>query len=164
MKFYKECWEQSPTLCFLFVKIINMKLFITAFFITIFFIIGEGQSISFGYGPIFTHTNQKVKMINSEEDFQNTDDQITIHYEHFIKNSRFSILGAYSTFNGHTWIKFREGSVIAPDGFPTLGVGYSGTVLHRFDFGVAYNIIPPKYSFYLKPILLAGIQKSIRKD
>src|SRR5690606_23488849 len=142
----------------------GVKLFITAFFITIFCILGKSQSISLGYGPIYTHTNQKVKMVHSEEDFQNTDDQITIHYEHFIKNSGLSILGSYSTFDGHTWIKFRAGSVIAPDGFPVIGDGFSGTTLHRFDFGVAYNIIPPKYSFYLKQLLLAGIQKSIRKD
>lgn len=141
-----------------------MRLFITIFFITIFFIIAKGQTFSIGSGSIFTHTNQKVKMVNSEEDFQNTDYQFTINYEHQINDTRYSVFGAYSQFDGHTLIKFREGSVITPGGFPTLGVGYSGTTLHRLDFGIAYNLIPSKYSFYFKPLLLIGIQKSIRKD
>jgi hypothetical protein len=149
---------------FLFTKIRTMKLLNTTFFITFFCIISNGQTISFGYGPIYTHTNQKVKMVNSKEDFQNTDDQFDISYEHFIKNSRFSILASYSTFDGYTWIKFREGSVIAPDGFPVIGDGFSGTTLHRFDFGISYNLIPEKYKFYLKPLILFGIQKSIPKD
>jgi hypothetical protein len=141
-----------------------MKLQISSFFIVILCNIANTQSISIGYGPIFTHTNQKVKMVNSEEDFQNTDYQFSINYEHFIKNSKFSVLGSYSSFDGHTWIKFREGSVIAPDGFPTLGVGYSGTSLIRIDFGIACNLISSKYSFFLKPLLLIGLQKSTQKE
>lgn len=124
----------------------------------------SAQSISIGYGPIFTHTNQKVKMVNSEEDFQNTDYQLVISYEHFLKNSKYSVFGTFSKFDGHTWIKFREGSVIAPDGFPVIGDGFSGTTLHRFDFGISYNLISEKYMFYLKPLILFGIQKSIPKD
>ncbi|HRO09777.1 MAG TPA: hypothetical protein PK047_13000 [Saprospiraceae bacterium] len=141
-----------------------MKLLKSIFFITILCNIANTQSISIGYGPIFTHTNQKVKMVNSEEDFQNTDDQFLINYEHFIKNTKFSVLGSYSSFNGHTWIKFREGSVIAPDGFPVIGDGFSGVTLHRLDFGLSYNFIPENFIFYLKPSLLIGIQKSIPED
>jgi hypothetical protein len=141
-----------------------MKLLIATFLTTILYTITYGQTISIGSGPIYTHTNQKVKMVNSEEYFGNTDEQFVLSYEHFLKNSRYSILGSFSKFDGHTWIEFREGSVIAPDGFPVIGDGFSGTSLHRFDFGIAYNLIPSKYSFYFKPLLLIGIQKSIRKD
>jgi hypothetical protein len=35
----------------------------------------KSRAISLGYGPICTLTNQKVKMVNGEEDFMNTDDQ-----------------------------------------------------------------------------------------
>ncbi|HRO09099.1 MAG TPA: hypothetical protein PK047_09545 [Saprospiraceae bacterium] len=136
-----------------------MKLLKSIFFITILCNIANTQSISIGYGPIFTHTNQKVKMVNSEEDFQNTDDQLLINYEHFIKNTKFSVLGCYSSFNGHTWIKFREGSVIAPDGFPTIGVGYSGVKISRFELGTYYSIFSKK-AFYLKPLITIGLQLS----
>lgn len=137
-----------------------MRLIITTILITIISIIGKGQAITIGYGPIFTHTNQKVKMINSEEDFQNTDYQVTINYEHYFKNSNFSVLGSYSTFDGHTWIKFREGSVIAPDGFPTLGVGYSGVNINRFDLSLSYNLLHNHSIIYFKPFFTIGIQIS----
>jgi hypothetical protein len=141
-----------------------MKSLIYTFFLVISYTNVNCQTVSFGFGPIFTHTNQKVKMVHSEEDFQNTDYQLVIGYEHFLKNSKYSVFGSFSKFDGHTWIKFREGSVIAPDGFPTLGVGYSGTSLFRLDFGAAYNLFSSKYSFYLKPLIFIGIQKSTRKD
>ncbi len=150
--------------CLSLAKIQIMKFLKSTFCIVVFCNIVSAQSISIGYGPVFTHTNQKVKMVNSEEDFQNTDYQFSIKYEHFIKNSKLSVLGSYSSFDGHTWIKFREGSVIAPDGFPVIGDGFSGTTLHRFDFGISYNLIPEKFKFYLKPLILFGIQKSIPKD
>jgi hypothetical protein len=141
-------------------KIKNMKFLISTFCIVFFYNVVSSQSISIGYGPIFTHTNQKVKMVNSEEDFQNTDYQFSINYEHFIKNSKFSVVGSYSSFAGHTWIKFREGSVIAPDGFPTLGVGYSGVIIHRFDLGLSYNLLHNHSTIYFKPFLNIGIQIS----
>ena len=137
-----------------------MKFLIATFCIVFFYNCVCAQSISIGYGPIFTHTNQKVKMVNSKEDFQNTDNQFLINYEHFIKNSKFSILGSYSSFDGHTWIKFREGSVIAPDGFPTLGVGYSGVIINRFDLGLSYNLFNDLSMIYFKPFLTLGIQIS----
>jgi hypothetical protein len=39
-------------------------------------------------------------MVNSEEDFQNTDDQFVVNYEHFLMNSRYSVFGTYSIFGG----------------------------------------------------------------
>lgn len=137
-----------------------MKPIITVFFIIICCIIGEGQAISIGYGPIFTHTNQKVKMVNSEDDFMNTDEQFVVNYEHFLKNHRYSVIGTYSNFDGHTWIKFREGSVIAPDGFPTLGVGYSGVNISRFYIGLCYDLLYNHNIIYLKPFLNIGLQIS----
>ncbi|MBK8622838.1 MAG: hypothetical protein IPN79_14055 [Saprospiraceae bacterium] len=137
-----------------------MKFLISTFCIVFFCNIVSSQSISIGYGPIFTHTNQKVKMVNSEEDFQNTDYQFLINYEHFIKNSKFSILGSYSSFDGHTWIKFREGSVIAPDGYPTLGVGYSGVDINRIDLGMSYNLFQNHGKIFFKSFFTIGIQIS----
>lgn len=153
--------KSNTLFCYLSLsKIQNMKFLISTFCLVFFCNIVCAQSISVGYGPIFTHTNQKIKMVNSEEDFQNTDYQFSINYEHFIKNSRFSILGSYTSFDGHTWIKFREGSVIAPDGFPTLGVGYSGVDINKVDLGVSYNLFQNLGKISFKPFFTFGIQIS----
>lgn len=120
-----------------------------------------GQNISLGYGPIYTVTNQRVKMINGRNDFQNTDDQFILSYEHFLRQNKVSFLGILSYFKGHTWIRFPEGSVIAPDGFPTIGVGYNGVNVYRIDLGAAYNLIDINRNFYLKPLLAIGAQISM---
>lgn len=141
-----------------------MKFLISTFYIVVFCNCVCAQSISIGYGPIFTHTNQKVKMVNSEEDFQNTDYQLVFSYEHLLKNSKCSIFGTFSKFNGYTWIKFREGSLIAPDGFPTLGVGFSGINITKFEFGSFYNCFRlNKWSFF-KPFVSLGIQRSNKNE
>ncbi len=141
-----------------------MKFYYLLFLLIIDCHLSKAQSISFGLGPIFTLTNQKVKMVNSTEDFQNTDSQLAINYEHFIKNSKFSLLSEFSNFDGHTWIQFREGSVTTPEGFPVIGDGYSGTTLYRVNFGIGYNLMSLKSKFFFKPIFLIGIQKSMKKD
>jgi hypothetical protein len=50
--------------------------------------------------------------------------------------------------------------VIAPDGFPTLGVGYSGVIINRFDLGLSYNLLHNHSIIYFKPLLNIGIQIS----
>jgi hypothetical protein len=137
-----------------------MKYLIITLLIPFLGIPADSQTLSFGYGPIFTHTNQKVKMVNSEEDFQNTDNQFVFSYEHNLKNTRYSVFGTYSKFDGHTWIKFREGSVIAPDGFPTLGVGYSGVKINKFDVGWCFNFLKSNKIFFVKSLLSLGLQIS----
>lgn len=139
--------------------------FLTSLAVLFSFNLAIGQAISVGIGPIFTHTNQKVKMVNSSDDFQNTDYQIAFSYEHFLKHKRVSLLSTFSYFDGVTLIKFREGSVSGNgEGGYTIGVGYSGTIINRLDVGVAYNIFPKLRKFYLKPILMIGIQSSNRLD
>ncbi|HMT53923.1 MAG TPA: hypothetical protein PKD16_14125 [Saprospiraceae bacterium] len=137
-----------------------MKFQIFTFFIVFFYNIVNAQSISIGFGPVFTHTNQKVKLVNSQEDFQNTDYQFVINYEHFLKNTRYSFFGTFSKFDGYTWIKFREGSVIAPDGFPTLGVGFSGVNITKFELGGVYNCFDLKKWYFFKPFISLGLQFS----
>jgi len=119
-----------------------------------------GQTLNIGFGPIYTLTNQSVRMINSKEDFQNTDYHFVFSYEQYLKIKKISIMAQFSQYEGHTWIKFNKGSVIAPDGFPTLGVGYSGVNISRFDILLCYNLINPYKYFYLKPTLGIGLQTS----
>jgi hypothetical protein len=45
-----------------------------------------GQTLNIGFGPIYTLTNQSVRMINSKEDFQNTDYHFVFSYEQYLKN------------------------------------------------------------------------------
>lgn len=133
---------------------------ICIFFIA--YIILKCQQFNIAFGPIYTLTNQSTRMVNSCDDFQNTTAQIKMDYEHFFKRSKFSIFSSLSKFEGHTWIKFNKGSVIAKDGFPTLGVGFNGVDLFRFDFGINYNLFNRLKYYYLKPQMGIGIQKSIR--
>jgi hypothetical protein len=105
----------------------------------------QAQTFSVGFTSVWTHTNQVVKMVHSEEDFQNTDYCLSLCYEQVLKNKQYVLFGSFSRFSGNTWIKFSEGSVIAPDGFPV---------------GVQYNLLSAKKRFYLRPFLGFGIQIS----
>ena len=119
-----------------------------------------GQSIYFGYGPIYTHTAQKVRMINSNDDFQHTDNQFLVGYEHFFRSKNFSLLAQYSRYEGNTWMKFREGEYLGSDGFWTLGSGFSGIDNDRIDICVAYNFINEIRNFFLKSNIGIGFQRS----
>ena len=120
----------------------------------------QAQTFSVGITSVWTHTNQVVKMVHSEEDFQNTDYCLSLCYEQVLKNKRYVLFGNFSRFSGNTWIKFSEGSVIAPDGFPVVGDGFSGVNVTRLDFGIQYNLLKVKDRFYLRPFLGLGIQIS----
>lgn len=123
-------------------------------------IILNSQSINIGFGPIYTLTNQSTRMINSTDDFQNTTSQRRITYEQYFKEKKYSIFSSLSKFEGHTWIKFSNGSVLSKDGSPTLGVGYTGVDLYRLDFGLSYNLINKFKKYYFKPQIAIGILKS----
>ena len=140
-----------------------MRLILISTYLLFFFFIAKSQSISVGYGPIYTLTNQRIKMISGRNDFQNTDDQLVLSYEHYLKNNRISFLSLFSYLKGHTWIRFPEGSVIASDGFPILGVGYFGVNVYRIDLGMAIDLFNDKFSYYLKPFISIGGQLS-KKD
>lgn len=139
----------------------NRKLSITICIIFITNIILNSQSINIGFGPIYTLTNQSTRMINSTDDFQNTASQSKITYEQYFRGRKYSIFSSLSKFEGHTWIKFSNGSVVTKDGLPTLGVGYSGVDLFRLDFGLSYNLINKFKKYYFKPQIAIGILKSL---
>jgi len=124
----------------------------------------HGQEVSIGGTAIYTHTNQRVKMKNSKEDFENTDYSYTFSYEHFIKNSRISVFASTTKFDGFTMIKFEEGTVIDVDGFSVVGDGFSGVKIRKYDLGVTYNLIKNYRRFYLKPFGGVGLQLSKIED
>lgn len=119
------------------------------------------QALSLGFGPVFTHTNQRVKMVNSKEDFMNTSAQWMISYEHTLRKQQgLSVSVTASAYEGATWMRFSEGSYIGSDGFPTLGRGFSGVSITRIDFVFHYNILVKSRIVYLKPNIGLGIQFS----
>lgn len=120
----------------------------------------SSQSLSIGFGPVFTHTNQRVKMVDSREDFMNTSAQWVLSYEHFMKGSSVSFLVEVSKYEGATWMRFNEGSYIGQDGLPTLGRGFSGVIVSRLDFMVSYNLLPSFRKYYIKPFAGFGLQRS----
>jgi hypothetical protein len=119
------------------------------------------QTLSMGFGPVFTHTNQRVRMVNSKEDFMNTSAQWMLAYEHQLKSPEsLSVSIMASKYEGATWMRFSEGSYIGSDGFPTLGVGFSGVNITRIDLQVIYNLFKAKQRFYVKPSIGLGVQVS----
>lgn len=120
------------------------------------------QKISMGYGPIFTHTTQKVRMKNSQDDFMNTAYQFCLSFEHPLRKKGLSAKVSYSEYKGYTWMKFREGEYLGSDGQWTLGNGFSGINNNRIDLVVSFNILNKKDKIFLKPNVGLGLQ--ISKD
>jgi len=123
---------------------------------------GESQTISFGFGPNYTLTNQKKPMVGGVNYFDNTDYSFKISIEHALSSPKWSLFGDFTQYDGYTFITFEEGSVLAPDGFPVIGDGFNGVNVYRFDLGCSYNLIDQNRKFYLKPFLSLGIQISKR--
>ena len=118
------------------------------------------QTLSVGFGPVFTHSNQRVKMVESKEDFMNTAYQWSISYEHPIPSSKFIATASAARFEGATMIKFSEGSVISSHGYPLIGAGFFGVDVTRVDLQLGYNVLGKSPSFYFKPKAGIGIQVS----
>ena len=119
------------------------------------------QTLSVGFGPVFTHTNQRVRMVNSKEDFMNTSAQWMLAYEHQLKRpENLSVSIMASKYEGATWMRFSEGSYIGSDGFPTLGRGFSGVAITRIDFVFYHNLIAKNRIVFFKPNIGLGVQFS----
>jgi len=119
----------------------------------------KSQELSIGYGLIYTATYQSERMFESKSDFMNSDAIYYYTYEHYLKNSKFSLSGTFIKFKGETNIKFREGSVLHGDN-SLIGVGFSGVNVSRFDIGINYNVMPKRFMYYFKPFVTVGIQTS----
>lgn len=118
------------------------------------------QAVHVSFGPQYNHTRQAVRMVHSKDWFFNSDYTFMFTYEHFLRNKSISLFGSYYQFKGVSWIKFKEGEVLARDGFPITAVGFSGVNISRYDIGLNYNLLPGKNKFYFKPLFSLGFQIS----
>lgn len=118
------------------------------------------QSINAAFGPIFTKTDAIVPVVNGKEDFSNTDYFFSFSYEHFLKNSRYSLFTSYSKYDGCTFIYFEPGGWVAGGG-DALARGFcAGVKLYRFDLGLSYLLTNRNKKFYYKPFIAVGLQRS----
>lgn len=113
---------------------------------------GSAQTLGVGFCAVFTHTRQKVRMINSKDDFQNTAYAFNLSYEQIL-NKKSSLQLSYLSYPGDIWMKFREGSIIRYDNQATLGIGFNGATVSNITTNYLYNIIPRSSRCYLKPFL-----------
>ncbi len=91
----------------------------------------------------------------------NTAYQWAVSYEHILpQRDRISILLATGKCEGSTFIKFSEGSFIARDGFPVIGLGFCGVDIVRIDSQGIYSLMQSSQLFCLKPTLGFGIRIS----
>jgi len=119
------------------------------------------QTIHIGATSIWTLTNQKVRMVNSTDDFSSNGLVGIFSYEQILKNQKLSLFATYFGFRGYTWIKYREGSVWDSGGVGfVVGDGHGGVDVRRYDIGVSYNLLNPKKKFYIKPYFALGLQTS----
>lgn len=104
----------------------------------------NSQTLSIGFGPNYTLTTQRVRMVNSKNYFDNTDDSFKFTYDHEIVEDKFSISLSFTKFEGYTFIAFEEGSVMNPNGAIIMAIGFYGVDLNRFDIDLNYNLISKK--------------------
>lgn len=123
------------------------------------------QTIHIGATSIWTLTNQKVKMVNSTDDFSSQGIVELYGYEHHLKNKKVSIFVSYFKYRGFTNIKFKEGSVLGPRGAGFLvGTGFDGVKVNRYDISISYNICNPLKKLYLKPFVSIALQTTKKND
>lgn len=121
------------------------------------------QSITASYLRIISKSTIVVPVVNGGNGSDGIENSFGFSYEHFIKNTRYSILSSYSKFSGCTLIYFEEGGWIGRDGGTISAAGFCGGVkVHRLDVGISYNLLKVEKIFYLKPCLFVGLQKSVK--
>jgi len=120
----------------------------------------HAQSITASFVQVYTHTDAKVPVVNGGDNFENTSTTTMVTYEHFLKNSKYSLHTSYSKYDGCTLVYFEPGGWIAGGGY-ALALGFCGGIkLHRFDLGISYLLTQKNKRFYFKPFVGAGLQRS----
>lgn len=119
------------------------------------------QTLSLRYGPVFLKSKAISPIAEAKEDFSNNDFDFAISYEHCLKQKRYSIIGAYTTFRGFNYINFKEGGYKDNNGGVISALGWNGTTIHRVDVLYAYKISLFR-RFNLKPFAGIGLQFSLK--
>lgn len=120
---------------------------------------GSGQSLQVSFGPAFTRTRAVTPVVNGKSDFSNTDYVFTFSYEHFFKKPAICVFGAFTRFDGYTFILFEPGGFVYY-GNEIGGTGFSGVTVSRFDAGVGYPLVSGKRKFFFSPFVAGGLQVS----
>ncbi len=124
---------------------------------------GFSQVVTIAYGPAYTSTKEVVSLVNGNNggiSGAQTANVFSVSYEHFLSDSRFSLFTVYSKFDGYTFMFYEKGGASIPGGDIVAGSGYNGTVIYRYNLGLAYNLIQKKRRFYFSPNISFGIQNS----
>ena len=130
---------------------INYKLIILAIYCCNFQIT-YCQTLSFGFGPIFAQSVQKVKIVNGENDFDHVGFSYTIQYSHDLKMKRCELFASYYSFAGKT------NMVIIPSKAQyEYGNGFKGLNVRRINLGISYALLNLNH-FFLKTGLGLGLQ------
>ncbi|MBN8682503.1 MAG: hypothetical protein J0L99_07615 [Chitinophagales bacterium] len=124
----------------------------------------KAQSISASLVQVYSHTNAVVPVVNGGDNFENTSRTFALSYEHFFRNSKYSIFSSYSKYDGCTFIYFEPGGWIAGGGEALATGSCQGVKLHRFDLGVSYLLTKKNKKFYFKPFVGAGLQVSRKTE
>ncbi len=119
-------------------------------------LISYGQTISLGFGPIFTQSVQKVKLVNGVNDFQNTGFNYNFKYEHKLKLKNSEIFAFLNYFPGETWITIDKSKAIYE-----YGNGFKGINIIRLDLCFQYEIIKLR-NYFIKVGIGIGNQISRR--
>ena len=120
---------------------------------------GYSQALYVSYGPIYTKTNAIVPIVNSNENFTNTDFIFLFAYEHSLKN-KFSLIASYCGHGGYTFMNYQLGGYLIDNNTAVTSSGFSSATLAKYDISLAYNIMGSKKKFYLKPAVGLGLQIS----
>jgi hypothetical protein len=118
----------------------------------------SAQSLFVSSVGITSKTKVIVPVINGKQGDQGTDNTTSFAYEHFLKQSKFSILATYVKFKGCILISFEPGGVIAGGG-ELLSTGFcDGVIVKRADLGLAYLLTKKGKVWYFKSLAAAGLQ------
>jgi len=115
----------------------------------------KGQVVTLGFGPTYIFDKERVSMHPEAKGngVGGNDDWLwQVNYEHFLSKN-WIVFGRYSKYPIATLFHFYKEN----EGGST---GWNGTNVHRFDFGIGYNIFS-QGNFIVQPNLGLGLQRSI---
>ena len=135
----------------------KLLILVSAFF---FWNSTAAQKISFYDGRNALLTNQKVKMINTKEDFSFEKGFWEAELE-IPLGKQISIAFSYFEYEGITKVAFPRGSVLLVNGLNVGKVGFSGIDMRRYNFISRYTF---GRKFLFEPGLGFSYQKSIANE
>lgn len=123
--------------------------------------LSDCQTFSISLLQKISQSRAITPLVNGGTGSDGTDFSIHLSYEHLLGKNRYSLIASYSGFEGCTLMYFEPGGWINSSGSSVTAFGFcDGVKVHRYDLGLAMNLINPGRKFYLKPGLFVGLQHS----